>query len=125
MKSIALPFRIVSGRVATISDQYRIVEQKILDVLLTSNNERVMNPRYGSSVYALLYEVMDANVLADFKVEAMMDLRENVDGAEIVDIKFSSSNLFGDSEYNTTLEITVFYRIPPTMTRSVTFSVAG
>lgn len=125
MRSIALPFRITNGRIATLTDPYKIVEQKILDVLLTSNNERVMNPRYGSAVYALLYEIMDDNVLADFKTEALMDLRENVDGAEIADIKFSSTNLLGDSEYNTTLEITVFYRIPPTMTRSMTFSVNG
>lgn len=125
MRSIALPFRITNGRVATLTDQFDIIEQKILDVMLTSNRERVMNPRYGSSVYALLYEVMDENVLADFKTETLMDLREHVDGVDIVDIKFLSSNLYGDSEYNTTLEVSVYYRIPPALSRTLTFSVSG
>lgn len=125
MRSIALPFRISNGRVATLTDQFDIVEQKILDVMLTSNRERVMNPRYGSSVYSLLYEMVDDNVLADFKTETLMDLRENVGGVEIIDIKFNSSNLYGDSEYNTTLEVSVYYRIPPSLSRSVTFSVSG
>lgn len=125
MRSIALPFRIINGRVATLTDQFDIIEQKILDVLLTNNRERVMNPRYGSSVYSLLYEIIDDNVIADFKTEAMMDLRESVDGVDIVDIKFRPSNLYGDSEYNTTLEVSVFYRIPPALTRTLTFSVTG
>jgi phage baseplate assembly protein W len=125
MTSIALPFRIVNGRVLTATDPSKVVEQKILDVLLTSNNERVMNPRYGSDLYSMLFEIMDSNVLADFKVETMMDLREHVDSAEIVDIQFQETNLLGSSEYNTTLQVTVVYRIPPGNTNSVTFSVSS
>lgn len=124
MKSIAIPFRYVNGSTYGLTDPSLIVEQKILDVLLTSRRERVMNPRYGADVYSLLYEMMDDNILADFKVETMLELRNNVDGAEIVDIQFAANNLLGDSEYNTTLQVTVLYRIPPGSIKTVTFSVS-
>jgi len=125
MTSIALPFSIVNGRVAVASDPVKVVEQKILDVLLTSNNERVMNPRYGSDIYSMLFEIMDSAVLGDFKVETLMDLREHVDSAEIVDIQFQETSLEGSTDYNTTLQVTVVYRIPPGNTNSVTFSVSS
>lgn len=124
MKSIYIPFQISNGSVRTTTLTERIIEQKILDVLTTSKYERVMNSQYGSDVYGLLFDIMDEAVMAEFKVEAMLDLQEHVDGAQIVDIQFRSGNSSGEWDYNTSLGITVTYRIPPNTMKGVTFTVS-
>ena len=125
MTSISLPFKISGGSVASTSDTRAISEQKILDVLLTNKNERVMNPRYGASTSSLLFEKMDPNVLADFKAEAIMDLREAVPTVEIVDIQFKEVQTEVDSLYNTGLEVFVFYRVPPDNVTTTSFTITG
>ena len=125
MKVIDLPFKISNGLVATITDPAAIAEQKILDVLLTNKNERVMNPRYGSSTYSLLFELMDPNIWADFKSEALMDLRESVPNVEILDIVLKQAQTEVDSQYSTGLEVTVFYRLPSSNANTLSFVVRG
>ena len=124
MKSIDLPFNFSNGRLSVVTDYAAVIEQKILDVLLTSSAERVMRPRYGASVYSLLFEIMDPNVWADFRAEAMMDINESVDGVTINDIRMSIDDNGGDSGYDTVLSITVMYTIPPDKTNTLSFSVS-
>jgi phage baseplate assembly protein W len=124
MKAIYMPFQFKNGSTRSTTITERIVEQQILDVLTTSKYERVMIPQYGAAASNLLFDVLDDPVLADFKTEAMLDLQEYVDGAEIIDMRFQYGSDSGEWDYNTSLQITVIYRIPPSAAKGFTFTVS-
>lgn len=124
MRTIKLPISFQNGRLATISDINQIIKQKIIDVLVTSKNERVMIPEYGSGAYSLLYESMDPTVFADFRADALQELAVNVTGATILDVVLAEGISLGSGDYNTTLTINVVYQIPPYPITSTTFSIS-
>lgn len=124
MKAIYVPFQFKNGSTRSTTITERIVEQQIINVLTTSKYERVMNPQYGAAVNSLLFDVLDEPVLAEFKTEAMLDLQEHVDRAEIIDMRFRYGSDSGEWDYNTSLEITVIYRIPPSAAKGFTFTVS-
>lgn len=126
MRSLKLPFSITpSGSTTSTSDIDVIVKQKIIDILTTANRERVMEPNYGAGIYRFIYEILDPLVFADFKVDALQELNENLSGAQIMDLIISTENdALGVSEFNTTAQVTVYYRIPPLQTTTMTFSVS-
>lgn len=123
MRSLKLPISFQGGRVATTSNIETIVKQKIIDVLVTSRGERVMNMGYGSGAYSYLYEPMDPLIFADFKQEAISDLHRNVSGVEIMNINIGVPSSLYDGE-NTTVTVTVSYRIPPMQVTSMTFNIS-
>lgn len=124
MRSIKLPLSYQNGRLTTTSDLNQIIRQKIIDVLVTSKQERVMIPEYGASTYSLVFDMLDPLVLQDFKVDALQELAAHVTGAQIIDLKITSSGGFNTDDMNTTLSITVYYRIPPNQVTSMTFTVS-
>lgn len=124
MKAIKLPVAFSNGSLRTTTDLHQIFKQKIIDVLVTSKQERVMIPEYGVGVYSLLYEILDPLIFADFKVDAIQELSQHVTGVEIVDLRLSSGGSLQSPEDNTTLSITVLYRLPPYQVTSMTFTVS-
>lgn len=124
MKSLRMPISFTNGRLTTLSDIQSIVKQKIIDVLVTSNRERVMNPNYGAGAYGLLYDTLDPLVFADFKQEALSDLNQNVSNARILDIIIQNKDSLYVGETNTTLEVNVVYQIPPHQQTVMTFEVS-
>ena len=126
MRSLKLPFSINStGSTTSTSDVDTIVKQKVIDVLTTTKRERVMEPNYGAGVYRFIYEMLDPLVFADFKVDALQELNENISGAQILDINISlGEDSLAVAEFNTTAFITVYYRIPPLQATTMTFSVS-
>lgn len=124
MRAIRVPVSFSNGALVSTTDLHQIFKQKILDVLVTSKQERVMIPEYGASVYSLLYEMMDPIVFADFKVDAIQEITQHVTGVDIVDLRVSTGDSFRADPDNTTLSITVLYRVPPHQVTSTTFTVS-
>jgi hypothetical protein len=118
--AVSIPFRIESGTVAVTSDPDRIVRQKIIDVLATRKFERPTDPRYGAGMYSLLFENFDDDpddpVFADFKLDAIREIRDRVSDVQSTDMRIEQ---FEDSTYR----ITVFYRTPLSSIQTVTFVV--
>ena len=126
MRSLKLPFSITAnGSTTSTSNVDTIVKQKVIDILTTSKRERVMEPNYGAGVYRFIYEMLDPLVFADFKVDALQELNENLSGAQVIDLVISTENdALAVTEYNTTATVTVYYRIPPLQATTMTFSVS-
>lgn len=124
MKAIKLPLSFRNGALVSTTDLHQIFKQKIIDVLVTSKQERVMIPEYGADVYSLLYTMLDPMIFADFKADALLELSQGVTGVDIVDILLSSGESLTSSDESTTLSITVLYRVPPHQVTSMTFTVS-
>jgi phage baseplate assembly protein W len=108
MKAISIPFRFENGKVASTEDNAVIAKQRIIDVLATSKYERVMRPEYGAGVSSLLFEPLDPLILADYKVDALSEINDNVSNAKVLDIAFQTS---GNFVYNTNDESTLVARV--------------
>ena len=126
MKSIKVPFNFSGGRVVTTESPTVAAEQKIINVLTTNKYERVMRHRYGANINQLLFDEIDELSIADFVVDAKQEAADNISRTSILDIKLtptSSIASYGNSE--TTLGITVVYRIPLGAPQVVSFRVAA
>ena len=126
MKSIKMPFNFSGGRVGTTSSPTVAAEQKIINVLTTNQYERVMRHRYGANINRLLYESIDDLSIADFIVDAKQEASDNISRTDILNIKLTPPDTvasYGNNE--TTLGITVVYRIPLAAPQVVSFRVAA
>lgn len=125
MKSIKIPFNYTGGKTEFTTSVNTIAEQKIIDVLTTNKFERVMRHRYGSGIRRLLFEPIDELSLADFVIDARQDAADSISRVSILDIRVSPTNTiasYGNPE--TTLGITVVYRLPLGSPQIVRFNVA-
>ena len=125
MKSVRVPFNFVGGKTAVTSSPTTIAEQKIIDVLTTNKYERVMRHRYGSGIRRLLFDSPDELSLADFIIDARQDTSEAISRVSILDIRISPPDTvasYGRPE--TTLGVTVIYRLPIGSPQIVKFNVA-
>jgi len=125
MKAIKIPFQFSGGKTSTTTLPSAIAEQKIVNVLVTNQFERVMRHRYGVGIQQFLFEPMDDLYMVDFKTDAMADIKSNVSRVEIMDIKISPTNsiaAYGNTD--TTLGITIVYRLPLGSPQLVKFNIA-
>ena len=126
MKSIKVPFNFSGGGVVTTVSPTVAAEQKIINVLTTNKYERVMRHRYGANINQLLYESIDDLSIADFVVDAKQEAADNISRTSILDIKLNSTNSIASyTNSETTLGITVVYRIPLGAPQVVSFKVAA
>jgi phage baseplate assembly protein W len=112
------PFQIdSSGRVAETSEVDTIVRQQILDVLMTSQFERVMRPRYGGSLQRALFEVADPAFFADVAADAIQACNESMRLGRVADIQmtpqYSAIPQSGMSTAVSWVEVLVLYSIVP------------
>jgi hypothetical protein len=125
MTSISIPFSFDGGRLTVTQSPEKAAEQKIIDVMSTSAYERVMRSKYGVGTQTLVFDVLDELSFRDFKTEAMQTLAETVSNAQILDMVIASSNSVAALGQNdTTLAITIIYRLPLGSPRSVTVNLA-
>lgn len=125
MKSIKIPFNFTGGKTEFTTSVNKVAEQKIIDVLTTNKFERIMRHRYGSGIRRFLFEPLDELSLADFIVDARQDASDFISRVTILDIRVSPTNTiasYGNPE--TTLGITVVYRLPLGSPQIVQFNVA-
>lgn len=112
---MTIPFRFTSdGAIATTTNIDKIVRQKITDVLLTTAGERVNRPGYGGNLKAILFELNDPLILADYKLDVISALNEHVSPAQVVDINAKTGDVmsYGTPE-ESTMTVFVKYRLPP------------
>lgn len=122
MKTIKIPFSFEGGRIGMTDDPYRIQEQKIANVLVTSNLERVFLPKYGAGAIDLLYELNDNLVFFDFKTEAMFELKENISTCSIIDMSARTGDYLNNEE--TMMVIDVQYLLPQGSAQIATIGIA-
>lgn len=125
MKSLKIPFNYTGGRTETTTSTTTIAEQKIIDVLTTDKYERVMRHRYGAGIRRLLFEQLDELYLADFITDARQESNDAISRVTILDIRVSPTDTiaaYGNPQ--TTLGITVIYRLPLGSPQVVKFAVA-
>lgn len=119
MKSISIPFRFESsakipasssakGTTASTTDNDSIARQKIADVLATRKYERVMRPEYGGAISDLLFEPLDPLVFADYRIDALADINQNISNAYIRDIQIGQPDVI---QYNGTDDSTLNVRV--------------
>lgn len=112
MKAISIPFHFENGKVASTTDNNKIARQRIADVLATRGNERVMRPEYGAGISNLLFEPMDPLVFADYKIDALTTINDNVSNARVKDLVITAGN---PVQYNgngeSTLVVKVLYEV--------------
>ncbi len=124
MKAISIPFRFENGSVSSTEDNGIIAKQRIIDVLATSKYERVMRPEYGAGVSSLLFEPLDPLILADYKVDALAEINDNVSNARVLDISFrASSDLVYNTNDDSTLVARVIYEVAGIGLTTLTFTV--
>jgi phage baseplate assembly protein W len=114
VSTFSLPFRFENGRVASTNDPVRINNQKIVDVLVTRNLERVAIPSYGAGVYNYIFENFDELLEADLKIDLVQEVQARVSGVSIIDVSILQA---APSEY----VITVYYQTPISGIESLTF----
>lgn len=120
MPSIRVPFSIAaSGKVESTTTNEKIIEQQIIDVLSTSEFERVMRPLYGANAVSLLFEPLDELIFSEFKVDALEKLNRNVSGAAVVDMDVEPLEIAGD----TVLSITAKYSMRTGSIKTFSFQV--
>lgn len=91
MKTLLVPFQINSnGGLATTDDTQRIVEQQILDIIMTNFGERVMRPTYGADLRSFLFSPARADFMQMRSREITELLRAQVQLADIVNVSMSN-----------------------------------
>lgn len=116
MKGLQIPFNVVGGKIADTNDESRLIEQKIINVLVTGKFERPMLPEYGAGIQSLLFDTLDELVEVDFKTDASSELADRVSGISLIDLRIEQT---GSSEAT----VTVYYRTPLSPARSTTFTL--
>ena len=109
MKNIQTPFSISGGRVTTTTNISKIINQKVENVLNTSKYERILNPRYGSTIKDLIDEFPTDLMLMDAKVDALFDLSDSISNATILDMVFDTESI---TSADPTLNVYITYRLP-------------
>jgi phage baseplate assembly protein W len=121
MKTLLVPFQIDSrGGLAQTASTQQIVEQQIVDILMTSRFERIMNPDYGAALMEFIFTPV-RNVLLRSKAEEVRTLLNALvllASIEVVELEPVPGE-------ESTLSLTVLYRIDPsptvfTLTRTIT-----
>lgn len=122
MKALKVPFSFENGKVAQTTDRFRIEEQKIVNVLVTSNFERVFRPAYGAGATTLIYELNDQLTFLDFKTEAMFELADHVRTCSVLDMQGRTDGYLENEE--TVMLIDVIYQIPLGVAQTTTLQIA-
>lgn len=122
MKAIKVPFSFENGGVAHTVDRFRIEEQKIVNVLVTSKLERVCRSDYGAGATTLIYELNDPLVFLDFKTEAMFELADGVSTCRVLSMEGRTDGYLENEE--TVMLINVVYQIPLGVAQTASLRVA-
>lgn len=116
MKSLRVPFSVTGGRIVSTTDTEQITHQKIVNVLMTSKQERVMLPTYGAGLHALVFEAIETMLEMDWKLDTKQEIHANVTGVSVEDIQVKQVD-------ESTADVTVYYRTPLSDVQSLRFKV--
>lgn len=119
MASIKAPFSISGGRVATVRNPATIVEQKIVNVLVTSPVERLGINGYGAGVQQYLFDTIDELTMTEFKIDAKMELNDRISDATIMSVGIEPDPL-----NETTALLKTIYTLPASKPRVTSMAVS-
>ncbi len=106
-KTFLLPLRLTpEGRFATTTDPKRILEQQILDLLVTNEGERVMRPEHGADVQGFLFAPFAVEFMATKAAEIKTSLNNAIQYGEVVEVL-----MYPEADSNSTVRIKVYYRV--------------
>jgi len=126
MSTIKVPFQIESsGRVGRVLDQNSIAKQHVMDILVTSKNERTMRPGYGAGANDLMFEPVDDLIFSEFKTDAMLEFSKHLNIATVLDVRVApmTTPYFGDD--GTSLEVSVHYRTASPGVQSLNYNIVS
>jgi len=114
MSILKTPLQVSDGGGLTVlTKTENIVSQKIVDYLTTNVMERVMNPSYGANTSKLLFDNYDSLVFSEYRNEALNGLKQNVSGAQILDLKLVEIKNDTLSQYaENTVMVEVTFSLP-------------
>jgi phage baseplate assembly protein W len=125
MKSIKIPFSYSGGKTNSTSSLATIAEQKIIDLLTTDKYSRIMFHRYGGNTRSFLFDMVDDLVLTDFITDVKQEARDYLSRVEILDIRVTSPDkMVSYTSPETSVGITVYYRLPMGSPQILRFKVA-
>lgn len=112
MKTINIPFKFEEGGVLSTSSVDNVVKQQIINYLMTTVGERVMNPTYGGNLQTLAFEINDPLVLMDYKNDILEEVNANLTFGKVLDIGISETT--NDVYYdNNSVTVIVRYAVSP------------
>lgn len=112
MKTINIPFKFEEGGVLSTSSVDNVVKQQIVNYLMTTVGERVMNPAYGGNLQTLAFEINDPLVLMDYKTDILEEVNANLTFGKVLDIGISETT--NDVYYdNNSVTVIVRYAVSP------------
>lgn len=127
MPTFKTPFSIAtSGRVDVVMDQNSMARQQIIDVLITSKLERVMQPGYGAGANELMFEPVDNLVYGEFKTDALLELNKRISIASVLNVVVSPASIpYFTEDLASTIDISVTYKTSTPGVQSFTFSIVN
>ena len=85
-----------------------------------------MRPQYGANFRNLMFEPIDNLVFAEYSMEAIQTLNENLEVGKVLDIQIQSPEMdFSGDTVNSTVYVSVQYVAPPDVISVVTFVVGN
>lgn len=123
MLSLKVPFTFEDGEVTTVSNVDTIVKQDIVSYFMTSNGERVMNGVFGGNLSALVFEINDPLVLADYKVDTFPNVNSNLRFGNVLDMFILNTNAQQASYEDNVLPIAIQYAVSPRTISTIRLNV--
>ena len=124
MAVLKVPFQIdYSGAVSRVTSFETMINQQILDFLVTSPFERTVISNYGAGVAGMLFENEDSLQMAEWRTAVVTSLGQAVLGVRILDLVISTpTQTQQDPETGSTIQVSVFYTVPSQGNDIQTFS---
>ena len=114
MKAFQFPFSLDrSGGLATTTSYDQVVRGQVIDALMTNQGERVMRPRYGCDLQAMLFDPEDELVRQDASSRVMSKLSNLVTRAIVRNVGISIQGRTADTVFEPTsgsVIVSVSYR---------------
>ena len=129
--SISVPFTFSGGSLQTTDDPHTIARQEILDVIMTNKYERVMLPYYGAATRRLLFQSLDALMVADYEEETLDILNRHLSNSRAMSLTVTDTSpdgsWSGPGDPEATMYVNVQYRLnsDPNTPSSVSISVVN
>lgn len=107
MRSLLTPLQYDhTGRLATTDDPARILEQQVIDMLVTYRGERLMRPGHGADLLSFIFSPARSDLMGFKADEVRQYLNANIPFGRIVRVEMT--NVVG---MDSTVRLTVFYQI--------------
>jgi hypothetical protein len=112
MIALKMPFNYVNGSTSDTYDYFKIIEQKIVNFMVTNYGERVMRPNYGGNAYNMLFEPVSDLIWADYRATVLSEIGRVVSGVQIVDIVIKPEAMPYMGDAWSSVQVNVQYRLP-------------